>query len=199
MKSPSNIPLRIRRISSGQMRILQTLWGTKLRRAGKHPRPERSREARLLEIAEIAGRAVRSSKDLTWKEANLVIQRWLQEGSLPGMPARPESPESLSEAQLWKIRQIEQYFGWGAPGRPGQPAQNEKRLEGFLKKKFQVDHPEQLSHDQAWRAIEALCAVGVRERIRARKGKTYSVKRAELTRAVAALKAELQEWRPAQP
>lgn len=207
MKALSHTSLRIRRISPGQVRILQTLWGAKLRRAGKHPRPERSRETRLRGIAEIVGREVRSSKDLTWREANRVIQRWLEEargpGALGGMEVgaagrgtAPTPADRPSEAQLWKIRQIEQYLGWGAPDRPGQ---KEKRLAGFLKKKFHVDGPEQLSHDQGWRAIEALCAVGARERIRARKGKTYSVKHAELTRAVASLKAELQEGRPAQP
>ena len=203
MRGLANTSLRIRRISPGQVQILQTLWSAQLRRAGKRPRPERSREARLRRIAEIVGREVQSSKDLTWREANRVIHRWLEEartpdasaGTEPGAAAGesvPEIPDRPTEAQLWKIHQIEQYIGWNGPRR------QEQRLSGFLQKKFYVDSPEQLRHDQAWRAIEALCAVGARERIRARKGKTYAVKPAELTREVAALKQELQDRRPSQ-
>ncbi|OFW36129.1 MAG: hypothetical protein A3J28_02005 [Acidobacteria bacterium RIFCSPLOWO2_12_FULL_60_22] len=62
-----------------------------------------------------------------------------------------------------------------------------------MRAKLHVDRPEELTADQAWRAIEALCAAGARERIKARKGRAYAVKRAELTREVAALKQELQD------
>ena len=233
--SPNRL-LRNRHVSPGQVRMLQTLWGTRLRRAGRRLRPERSREERLEHIAEIVGHAVTSSKDLSWREANRVIHRLLEEvradglspsGGLPAAPEAEGSPAEVSatassggpppdlssravaseegsgpqaplsqgvggqggasEAQIWKIRQIEQYLGWGRPGK------NEERLDGFLRAKLHVDRPEELTADQAWRAIEALCAAGARERIKARKGRAYAVKRAELTREVAALKQELQE------
>ena len=206
---------RIRRISPGQVRILQTLWSARLRRGGLRLAPRTSREARLRRIAEIVGREVETSKELTWREANQVIRRWLEESRAGGVAAAnapamagpasaaadalfpaseaavSETPDAPSEAQLWKIRQIAEYLGWSVPGQP------EKRLRAFLKRKFHVDSPEALPHDQAWRAIEALCAVGARERVRSRKGKNYSVKHTELTRAVAAFKRKLGTWRPA--
>lgn len=213
---------RNRWISPRQVKILQTLWSAKLRRAGQRLRPERSREERLRQIGEIVGHAVASSRELSWREANRVIHRLLEEaranGSAPiaaaavgpltetgsesswaaasgGPPAGVSGPEGKpSDAQLWKIRQIEQYLGWGRPAQ-----RDERRLASFLRTKFQVDCPEDLTSDSASRAIEALCAVGARQRIKARKGKSYAVKRAELTREVAALKRELQEWRPAEP
>lgn len=209
---------RNRWISPRQLKILHTLWSARVRRAGKRPRPERSREERLSHIAEIVGHTVASSRELSWREANRVIHRMLEEARvrerLPGGAAAAgtgeeagqvqvaasaaETPETapsggLSESQLWKIRQIEQYLGWGRPGK------DERRLDGFLRAKLHVDRPEDLSADSASAAIEALCAVGARLRIKARKGKTHAVKRAELTREVAALKRELQEWRPAEP
>ena len=209
---------RNRWISPRQIQILQTLWSAKLRRAGRRLGPETSREERLRLIAEIVGHAVASSKELSWREANRVIHRLLEEirsaelspaaivAAGPEAGAEPESqplapspsgPSEAqlcpSEAQLWKIRQIEQYLGWGQPGK------NEKRLAGFLRAKFHVSQPEELPHDQAWRAIEALCAAGARSRIKARKGQAYRVKRDELTRAVAALKRKLEDWRPEQP
>ena len=61
-----------------------------------------------------------------------------------------------------------------------------------------MDRPEDLTPDSASGVIEALCAVAARQRIKARKGKSYAVKRAELTQEVASLKHELQEWRPAE-
>ena len=213
--SSNRLLLRNRHVSPGQVRMLQTLWSTRLRRAGRRLRPERSRAERLEHIAEIVGHAVTSSKDLSWREANRVIHRLLEEvraeglspsGRLPAAPEGEGSPAEVSaaassggpppegsgpqggasEAQLWKIRQIEQYLGWGRPGK------NEKRLDGFLRAKLHVERPEELTADQAWRAIEALCAAGARGRIKARKGRAYAVKRAELTREVAALKQELQ-------
>lgn len=221
MIGPSVDNGRNRWISPPQVKILQTLWSAKLRRVGQRLRPERSREERLRQIGEIVGHAVASSRELSWREANRVIHRLLEEaranGSAPiaasaagpltetgsesslaaasgGPPAGVSGPEGKpSDAQLWKIRQIEQYLGWGRPGK------DERRLVGFLRTKFHVDCPEDLTSDSASRAIEALCAVSARQRIKARKGKSYAVKRAELTREVAALKRELQEWRPAEP
>lgn len=211
---------RKRWISPRQVKILHTLWSAKLRRAGRQLRSERSRDERLEQIAEIIGHPVASSRELSWREANRIIHRLLEEaranGSAPigasaagqltetgpgsssavvcgGPPPGGSGPERKpSEAQLWKIRQIEQYLGWGIPGK------EERRLAGFLRTKFHADRPEDLTSDSASAAIEALCAVGARQRIKARQGKTVPVKRTELTREVAALKHELQEWRPAE-
>lgn len=209
MTRPSIRSLSNGRISPRQVRILQTLWSSKLRRARQRLRPDRSREARLGLISEIVGREVKTSKELSWREANRVIRRLLEEVG-PQRPAAEQEPLSgtetevapdsatgaavpaaPSQAQLWKIRQIAEYLGWSGPGG------TEARLGRFLRAKFHVDQPEQLTYDQAWRAIEALCAAGARARIKARKGKSYAVRHEELTQEVAKLKEELQEWRPA--
>ena len=209
---------RNRWISPRQVQLLHTLWSTRLRRANRKLRPERSRQERLRHFAEIVGHAVTTSRELNWREANRVIHRLLEEVRIPDPPSRaaagtstaafepkaraacvaggdlpseaPERTNGPSDAQLWKIRQIEQHLGWGQPGK------DERRLAGFLRAKFHVKQPEELTADSASGAIEALCAVGARERIKARKGKRDAVKHAELTREVAALKQELQQWRP---
>lgn len=203
MKKPSSNLYRNRRITPGQIRILQTLWDARLRRTGKRLRADASRQERLQHISEIVRRPVRSSKDLNWREANQVIERLLQEAGTHGA-LRAQTPFAeieevagipeggLSSAQVWKIRQIAQYLGWSGSGEWG------KRLTGFLRTKFHVERPEELTHDQAWRAIEALCAAGARERIQKRKGKGYSVSHEELTQEVSALKQELQSWRSTQ-
>lgn len=214
MIGPSISVGRNRWISPRQVKILHTLWSARLRRAGQRPRPERAREQRLQLFAEIVGHAVASSRELSWREANRVIHRLLEEArrqnqapsGAPGaepedkiaedraLAATPNAAPSgsLTDAQLWKIRQIEQYLGWGRPGK------DERRLDAFLRAKFHADRPEDLTPDSASGTIEALCAVGARQRIKARKGKAHAVKGAELTREVAALKRELQEWRPAE-
>lgn len=52
-----------------------------------------------------------------------------------------------TKRQLWKIKQLEQQLGW----------QDEpQRLQGFLKKFYQVEHFEWLTSEQAWRCIESL-------------------------------------------
>ena len=210
---------RNRWISPRQVQLLHALWSARLRRANRKLLPERSRLERLRHFAEIVGHEVATSRELSWREANRVIHRLLEEVRIPGPPPSraaagtskaasepkahaasvapgdlpcevPERKDGPSDAQVWKIRQIEQYLGWGQPGK------DERRLAGFLRAKFHVKQPEELTADSASGAIEALCAVGARERIKARKGKRYAVKRAELTAEIAALKHELQEWRP---
>lgn len=196
------------RISPGQIRILQTLWNTRARRSSR-VRTERTRQARLEYISTVVGREIESSKELSWREANQAIRRLLAETAVNRFPApetlavperagegaeaavAPAPVDAPSEEQLWKIRQIAQYLGWSQPGQPA------ARLSGFLRVKFHVETPEQLTQDQAWRAIEALCAAGARERVKTRKGKSCRVVQEELTREVAALKHELQQWRPA--
>ena len=210
MHEPSSKPLGTQRITPGQIRILQTLWSARLRREGKRLGAENSRQARLQRFSAIVGRPVHSSKELNWREANRVIERLLwelggkrniycvsqaagEEAPLAAGEAAEGSPEAmLSSAQLWKIQQVAQYLGWAQAGEWG------RRLTGFLHSKFHVERPENLTHDQAWRAIEALCAVGARERIQRRKGKGYSVGREELRREITLLKQELHSWRPTQ-
>ncbi len=203
---------RSQRISLRQIQILQTLWSAKLRHAGKRLRLGISRAAQLRQISEIVGHEVETCKALNWQEANQVIHRLLEElgpkkplsagvdADPPGEGAAAaiataisDTPSVIapldrpSDAQLWKIRQIEQFLGWSRPGGTA------KRLAGFLQAKFHVDRPEQLAHDQAGRVIEALCAVGARQRIQKRKGKDHSVREEELIREVSAIKRELDQ------
>ncbi|MBI1956509.1 MAG: DUF1018 domain-containing protein [Acidobacteria bacterium] len=210
MNEPSSIPLRTQRITPGQIRILQTLWSARLWREGKRLGAESSRQARLQRLSAIVGRPVHSAKELNWREANRVIERLLQElggkrhiycvshaageeTPLAAVGATEGSLEAmLSSAQLWKIQQVAQYLGWSQAGAWG------NRLTGFLHAKFHVERPENLTHDQAWRAIEALCAVGARERIQRRKGKGHSVGREELRQEITLLKQELHGWRSTQ-
>ncbi|MBI3894947.1 MAG: DUF1018 domain-containing protein [Acidobacteria bacterium] len=203
MNQPSNKPFRTERITSGQIRILKTLWIAHLRYEGKRLRAETSRQARLQRISEIVGRPVQSSKELKWREANRVIERLLQElgvqhaaeKEVPFAEARSAEgvPEAmLRDVQLWKIQQVSQFLGWSHSKKCG------KRLSSFLHSKFHVKQPEELTHDQARSAIEALCAVGACERIQRRKGKRCCIKQKELSQEVATLKQELHRWRPVQ-
>ncbi len=199
---------RKQRISLRQIQILQTLWSAKLRRTGKRLRAEISRTVQLRQISEIVGHEVDTCKALNWQEANQVIHRLLKElGPQKPLSAgvdaeRPSEGaaavvteahpilfpvDAPSDAQLWKIRQIEQFLGWSRPGGTA------KRLAGFLRAKFHVDRPEQLAHDQAGRVMEALCAVGARQRIQKRKGKDHAVRKEELAREVSAIKRELDQ------
>ncbi len=55
MNCPPKGLYRSRRITPGQIRILQTLWSSRMRRARTGLRGEGSRAARLRHIAEIVG------------------------------------------------------------------------------------------------------------------------------------------------
>ena len=70
---------RNRWISPRQVQLLDALWSARLRRAGRRPRPERSREERLRHFAEIVGHAIGSCRELSWREANRVLRRLLEE------------------------------------------------------------------------------------------------------------------------
>jgi hypothetical protein len=70
---------RKRWISPRQAEMLESLWNTRLRRKARRPRPERSREERLAHIAETVGRKVANAGELSWREANRVIRRLLDE------------------------------------------------------------------------------------------------------------------------
>jgi hypothetical protein len=95
---------RNRRISPRQVEMLESLWNARLRREARRPRPERSREERFLHIAETVGRSVENAGDLSWREANRVLRRLLDElrsearshGLLPA-PVGPVAAPAASE------------------------------------------------------------------------------------------------------
>jgi hypothetical protein len=59
--------------------MLESLWSARLRRAGRRLRPELSQNERLRHIGETIGREVESDRDLSWREANRVLRRLLDE------------------------------------------------------------------------------------------------------------------------
>lgn len=70
---------RNRRISPRQAEMLESLWDARLRREARRPRPARSREERFRHIAETVGRKVETAGELSWREANRVLRRLLEE------------------------------------------------------------------------------------------------------------------------
>lgn len=52
-----------------------------------------------------------------------------------------------TKRQLWKIEQLEKQLGW---------QDDPRRMQGFLKKFYSVEHMEWLTSAQAWRLIESL-------------------------------------------
>jgi hypothetical protein len=80
---------RNRWVSPRQVELLHALWSSRLRRANRKLRPERSRQERLRHFAEIVGHEVATSRELSWREANRVIRRLLEDVRAPGSsPAR---------------------------------------------------------------------------------------------------------------
>ena len=84
-KPSSNAPrptpffARNRWISPRQAEMLDSLWNARLRRAGRRLRPERSRDEQLGHIAETVGRKVENPRELSWRDANRVLRRLLEE------------------------------------------------------------------------------------------------------------------------
>jgi hypothetical protein len=76
------------------------LWNSRLRRAKRRLRPERSRKECLRHLAEIVGHEVGTSRELSWREANRVIRRLLEEvrvqGSRPSRAAAKTSRRGRS-------------------------------------------------------------------------------------------------------
>ena len=101
---PAPVFTRNRRISPRQAEMLESLWNARLRRAARRLRPERSREERFCHIAETVGRKVANAGELSWREANRVLRRLLDEirssstpraddaNSVPDMPSAPRKP-----------------------------------------------------------------------------------------------------------
>lgn len=78
---PRPVPVfsRNRRISPRQAEMLESLWNARLRRAAPRLRPERPQEERFRHIAETIGRTVEHAGELSWREANRVLRRLLDE------------------------------------------------------------------------------------------------------------------------
>ena len=85
---------RNRWISPRQTEMLESLWNARLRREARRPRPERSREERFRHIAETVGRKVENASELSWREANRVIRRLLDEVRSNGLLPAPADPSS---------------------------------------------------------------------------------------------------------
>lgn len=98
MVLPYHMLRRNRRISPGQIRILQTLWSARARRSGKRGRAAGSRQARLEYLSTVLGREIESSKELSWREANQAIRRLLAETGANQLPAQAAAvPERAAD------------------------------------------------------------------------------------------------------
>jgi len=86
---PTPVFTRNRRISPRQAEMLESLWNARLRREARRLRPERSREERFCHIAETVGRKVQNAGELSWREANRVLRRLLDEIRANGLPPAP--------------------------------------------------------------------------------------------------------------
>lgn len=88
--------------------------------------------------------------DLTMKQAAQVIDylegRKGTETRSIKLPSGRSVP-LVTEKQLWKINQLALELGW---------QDNPKRLRGFCSKYTDIDNPEWMTVDQAWRIIEGL-------------------------------------------
>ncbi|MGH9786096.1 MAG: hypothetical protein ACRD88_18150 [Terriglobia bacterium] len=93
---------RNRWISPRQVQLLHALWSARLRRANRRVRPERSRQERLRHFAEIVGHEVTTSRELSWREANRILHRLLEEVRAHGSPparAAAGTPKAVLESQ----------------------------------------------------------------------------------------------------
>ena len=82
---PAPVFARHRWISPRQEEMLQSLWNSRLRSKGRRPRAERCRLEQFQYIAETVGREVASLRELTWREANRVLRRLLEEVRSPNL------------------------------------------------------------------------------------------------------------------
>lgn len=170
-----------------QIVALMATWGNLCPLKG-----EQARDARLAYCRTVLRRPIESCNDLTPAETDQVISAMQRE--LASRPAsRPSNLRQFpnrntpSREMVWKIRQLESWLGWTPVP---------ERLGGFLRHMFRKSSPEQLTHAQAWRAVEALHDVAARAQIKADKGAAYPVSKPELAAAVATLKVTLASWRP---
>ena len=82
---PAPVFARHRWISPRQEEMLESLWNSRLRGKGRRPRAERCRLEQFQYIAETVGREVASLRELTWREANRVLRRLLEEVRSPNL------------------------------------------------------------------------------------------------------------------
>jgi len=85
---------RKRWISPRQAILLESLWSGWLRRSGRRLRAQRSREEQWRHIVETVGRKVASARELSWREANRVIRRLLEEIRSLGASSAPADPSA---------------------------------------------------------------------------------------------------------
>lgn len=151
-----------------------------------------NRDDRLLWCAQQLGKAVDSMNLLSDDDFDCLIaelRRQLQKGSGRVVNLAGRAQCGPSKEQLWKIRQVEAYLGW---------ASVPERLAGFLREKFHVDRPEQLSARDAWRVIEALIGVAAQSELAAvAKREGRKPRRGEKSAVAARLKGVLTTWRAA--
>lgn len=93
-------------ISPRQSEMLESLWDARLRRTKHRPLRERSQKERLRHIAETIGRQVGNVRELSWREANRVLRRLLDElrsesasPASAGHPAAVPGPNKPSSAR----------------------------------------------------------------------------------------------------
>ena len=65
--------------SPRQVQMLESLWNSRLHASGRRPRLQRTQEDLLRHISETIGRTVASPRELSWREANRVLRRMLDE------------------------------------------------------------------------------------------------------------------------
>jgi hypothetical protein len=152
-------------------RTFHTLWT-------KYAGNAAQRDDRLSFCARMLGRAVDSTKELSDDDFDMLIKelrKLMLQGSGRVVSMKGGAVTGASSEQQWKIRQLEAYLGWKAAP---------ERLSGFLREKYHVERPEQLSARDAWRVIESLFGI-------AAAGFKGAAKRAEVKR----LKGVMQTWR----
>ena len=177
--------------------VLQTLWSKYCPLSDA----EESRDARLHFLAQVVGHCVGSANELSEQELEKAIQALMREiqpqrhrGTDGKNVIQFPNRNGVTREQVWKIRQLEAWMEWAAVP---------ERLEGFLRSKFHAERPEHLTHQQAWRATEALFAVAARARVKQRRSQEsevgsqeIKVSRKELTKEIRKLKEETRYWRP---
>lgn len=141
---------------------------------------DESREERLRFLARLVGRVVASANEFTDVELAAAC------GAIASKLRAGAKPEFATSAQVWKIHQIERFMGWHTEPR---------RLAGFLREKYSVERPEQLSARNAWRAIESLMWTCARIRACTAAGSPRAT-RAAVNKAHDEVKQDLRSWRP---
>jgi hypothetical protein len=90
-KLPRSAPGRPRNrwSSPRQFELIDSLWRTVLRQTRRPHVPARSLQEQMSLITEIVGRSIASPRELSWREANCVIRRLLDEVRASNVASRP--------------------------------------------------------------------------------------------------------------